>query len=290
MAIMTNTADTTNRSKSHSIETDQDRSNKDHRHHKMHAIERTARLTGALILIIAVFAPFSMVFVPSTLIVPGDAATTARNIMASEGLFRLSIVSDAVVFLLEIVVVVLLYVLLRPVSKTLSLVAAFSRLAMTVIQGFNLLTHLFVLLLLGGAGYLTVFAPDQLHALALLFLNAHADVVLIWGLFFGLHLMVFGYLVYNSRYIPRIMGVVLIITSLCYLTQSFGSILLPQYKGIFALVGYLAIIEIAFPLWLLIKGVNVEQWEKRALEAASVEPMTSGATSLPPIVAGLAVT
>jgi hypothetical protein len=234
----------------------------------MNTNKMTARIAGVLILMIAVFAPFSMVYVPSTLIVPGDAATTARNIMASEGLFRLGIVSDSVVFLLEIVVVVLLYVLLKPVSKTLSLVAAFSRLAMTVIQGVNLLNHFFVLLLLSGAVYLTAFTPDQLHSLVLLFLNAHANVILIWGLFFGLHLLVLGYLVYKSGYLPKILGVVLIIASLCYFIQDLGNILFPQYAGLFASIGFLSIIEIAFPLWLLIKGVNAEQWQKRVAESA----------------------
>jgi Domain of unknown function (DUF4386) len=147
---------------------------------------------------------------------------------------------------------------------------------MTVIQGVNLLTHFVVLLLLSGAGYLTVFAPDQLHALGLLVLNAHAGVVLIWGLFFGLHLLVLGYLVYKSGYISRIVGILLMIASLCYLTQSFGNILLPQYEGIFTAIGLLSTVEIALPLWLLIKGVNVERWEKRVLEAASREPMPQG--------------
>jgi hypothetical protein len=103
--------------------------------------------------------------------------------------------SDSVVFLIEVVLVVILYVLLKPVSKTLSLVAAFSRLAMAIVQGMNLLNYFAVLLLLSGADYLAVFEPGQLHALVLLFLNAHESVALIWGLFFGLHLLVLGYLV-----------------------------------------------------------------------------------------------
>jgi len=222
----------------------------------MNSLKKTARMAAVLYLIITVFAPFSMLYVPSTLIVPGDGATTASNILASEGLFRLAIVSDAVVFLLEIVLVVMLYVLLKPVSQTLSLVAAFARLAMTIVQGMNLLNYFAALLLLSGAGYLTVFEPDQLHALVLLFLNAHETVALIWGLFFGLHLLVLGYLVYQSGYIPRILGVVLVLTSVCYLTQSFGNILLPKYKEIFATIGFLSIIELAFPVWLLIKGVK----------------------------------
>jgi hypothetical protein len=207
----------------------------------------------------AVFAPFSMVYVPNTLIVPGDAAITASNIMAAEGLFRLGIVGASVTFLIEIVLVVMLYVLLKPVSNTLSLVAAFFRLAMTIIQGINLLNHFTALLLLSGADYLAVFKPDQLHALVLLFLNAHAYVTHIWGLFFALHLFFLGYLVYKSGYIPRILGVLLVIASLCYLIQSFGNFLLPEYEEIFALVGWVSIIEVAFPLWLVIKGAKDQQ-------------------------------
>jgi hypothetical protein len=225
---------------------------------------KTARIAGLLILIISPFAIFSMGYVPSTLIMSGDAATTASNIMASEGLFRISFVSDSVVFLLEIAIVVMLYVLLKPVSKTLSLVAAFARLAMTVIQGINLLNHFIPLLLLSGAGYLTVFEPDQLHALVLLFLNAHEYGVHLWGLFFGLHLFFLGYLVYKSGYIPRILGVLLVVASLCYLVQSFGNFLFPKYKEILALVGGFSIIELALPLWLVIKGVKDQPRDKVA--------------------------
>jgi len=234
----------------------------------MNSIQKTARFAGILMLIMAVIAPFGMLYVPSTLIVPGDATTTASNIMASESLFRLGIVSDSVVFLIEIVLSVLLYVILKPVSQTLALVVAFSRLAMTVIQGINLLNQFFALLLISGAGYLTVFEPGQLHALGLLFLNAHQYVIFIWGLSFGLHLFVLGYLVYKSAFIPRFVGVLLVIASLCYLIQSFGNMLLPNYAETFAMVGFLSIVEIALPVWLLIKGINVAQWEKRALVPA----------------------
>ena len=232
----------------------------------MNSINKTARIAAILTLVIVVFAPFSMIYVPTTLVVPRDAAATSNNIMASQGLFRAGMVSDSIVFLIEIVLTVLLYVLLKPVNKTLSLVAAFSRLAMTVIQGINLMNHFFVLLLLGGT--LTVFAPDQLNALVMLFLNAHEDVVLIWGLFFSLHLFVFGYFVYKSGYLPKFLGILLFIVAFCYLIQDFGNMLFPQYKVLFTSIGSLAFLEVAFPLWLLFKGVNVEQWQKRVSESA----------------------
>ena len=215
-------------------------------------------------LVMVIIAPFGMLYVPSTLIVPRDAATTASHIVASESLFRLSIASNSIVFLIEIVLCALLYSLLKPVSKTLSLVSAFARLAMTVMQGINMLNHFVALLLLSGNIYLAVFKPDQLHALAMLFLNAHQEMVMVWGLSFGLHLMVLGYLVYKSDYLPRFVGILLIIAAACYFTQGFGNILLPNYKDIFTSIGALSIIEIAFPLWLLIKGVNLSKMKLAA--------------------------
>ncbi len=235
---------------------------------KANSIQMTARFAAILTLLIVVLAPFSMLYIPTTLVVPGDATATANNIMASQGLFRAGMVSDSIVFLIEIALTVLLYILIKPVSKSLSLIATYARLAMTVIQGINLLNHFIVLLLLSGAGYLTVFAPDQLQVFVLLFLNAHESVTLIWGLFFGLHLLVFGYLVYKSGYLPKFIGVLLLIVALCYLVQDFGNMLFPQYKALFTSIGSLAFLEIAFPLWLLIKGVNVEEWQKHVSESA----------------------
>jgi len=211
-----------------------------------------------LTLAMTAVAVFSMMYVP-TLIVSNDAAATAQNVVAAEGRFRLSIVGHVLICLIEIALLVALYVLLKPVDKTLSLVAAAARLAMTTIQGMNLVLHLLVLELLSGADYLGAFGPDQLRALSLLFLNAHQSVVLIWGTLFALHLFVLGVLVYKSGYIPRILGIALIIASLCYVAQDFGTILLPQYKAILDVVGYLSAIEILFPLWLLVKGVRDPQ-------------------------------
>jgi hypothetical protein len=225
-----------------------------------------ARVAGFLLLFVAIIAPFSQLYVPSTLIVPGDATATANNIAASGWLFHLGIVSDSLVFLIEIVLCVLLYVLLRPVSRTLSLVVAFARLAMTVVMGINLLPYFIALLLLSGAGYLTAFEPDQLDALVLLFLNAREYGVYIWQSVFVLHLVVLGYLVFKSGYFPRILGVLLILGALGYLIDSFGNILFPNYEGIFGLVVAVTSIigELPFFLWLLIKGVNVQKWHDRA--------------------------
>jgi len=237
----------------------------------MTSIKNTARLAGFLILLIAIMAPFSILYLPSTLIVPGDAATTVSNVMASEGLFRLGIVVDSVVILLEIVVIAILYVLLRPVNRTLALAAAFARLAMTIIMAVNVFNSLGVLLLLGDAEYLTVFEPGQLHALVLLVLNLHESGIYIWQVFFGLHWVAVGYLVFKSGYFPRILGILLMVTCLGYLMDSFG-ILFPSSGAVSivssAVLAVGVIGELSFTLWLLIKGVDVEQWRIRAQKSA----------------------
>jgi len=229
------------------------------------SIKKTARTAGILYLLIAVLSIPVHFLIPAQLIVAGDAATTANNIMASEGLFRMSIAAELVLLLTEIVLSVLLYLLFKPVNKTLSLVAAVSRLAMTTIHGVNLLTRFIVLLLLSGASYLAVFAPDQLQALVMVFLEAYDYGFTIGIVFFFLHTLILGYLIFKSGYFPRILGVLFIIASLGYLIDSFSHVLIPNYtKGPVYLALPIAIAEIAFPLWLLIKGVNAEQWKKHA--------------------------
>ena len=229
-----------------------------------------ARIAGFGLLIMTIVAIFPYFFVFQRLIVPGDAATTADNIMANELLFRMASASWLIVLILDVVVAWALYVLLKPGNKSLSLLMAWGRLVYTTIKGTTLLIIFIVLELLSGADYLTVFETDQLHALVLPFLNGYSYGASIGGVFFGFHLFVLGYLVFKSGYIPKILGVLLIIASLGYLIVNFGNFLFPDYEAIILKVFTLpnALGELLFMLWLLLKGVNVEQWEKRALESA----------------------
>lgn len=232
--------------------------------------KRTARISGILYLIIFIVAPFPFLIGRSGMVVPGDAVTTAENIMASGFLFRIGMVAESIVFLVEIVLAALLYVLLRPVSKPLSLAAAFSRVGEAVVQAVNLLTSILVLLLIGGTGYLAVFQSEQLQALAMLFLDANAFVILVWGLFFGFHLLLLGYLVYKSEFWPQIFGILLLLAGAGYLAQSIGHIVLPQLDDVLSIVVIVLAVpgELAFTIWLLVKGVNVEKWEHRAALAS----------------------
>ena len=236
----------------------------------MKSVQKTARFAGVLYLIITVAAIVAHGYVPSTLIVPGDAITTANNIAASETLFRVGGVgSELVILLSEIVLSVVLYVLLKPVNKTLSLIAAVSRLAMTTIHGINLINYYFVLLLVSGTGYMTAFGTDQIHALVSLFLDAHHYGFTIGIAFLTIHVFVLGYLILKSGYFPRILGILFLAAGVGYLVDSFALLLSTTYETTPVFLALpIAVAEIAFPLWLLIKGVNVERWKKLAPEVA----------------------
>jgi hypothetical protein len=228
-----------------------------------------ARLAGLLYLVITVAATIAHFYVPGELIVPGDAATTAHNIMAAESLFRLGgIGGELVVLLSEVVLSIILYILLKPVSKTLSLIAAVSRLIMTAVHGLNLINYFFVLLLLGKAEYAAVFNTDQLQALVSLFLEAHHYGFTIGIAFLTLHVFALGYLILKSGYFPKVLGILFVLAGIGYTIDSFALLLSTGYDTTPAFVALpIALAEIAFPLWLLIKGVNVDQWQKQALRS-----------------------
>jgi len=233
---------------------------------KTNSINKTARVAGFLYLLVAVLGAFSIMYVPSTLIVPGDAATTANNIMASEGLFRLGFVSGLITQTIHILLVLVLYKLLKPVNKNIALLMVIFALVGIPIAMLNLLNQSVALLLLSGADYLTIFTADQLYAQVMLFLDLYEHGIMIATIFWGLWLLPLGYLVFKSGYIPRFLGVFLIIGGFGYLIDFFIFFLFPNVDATISQFTFLG--ELLLPLWLLIKGVNVEQWEKRALESA----------------------
>ena len=237
----------------------------------MNSPKKIARFAGVLYLIIFIASPLAFIVGKGGLLVPGDATATAENIMASESLFRIGIASETVVFLVEIIMAAIFYVLLKPVSPMLSLAAAFSRLAEAVVQAVNLLPSILVFLLVSGSGYLTVFEPEQRDALVMLSLNLYDYMTLVWGFFFGLHLLLLGYLVYKSAYFPPILGVLLALSSLGYILQSYGAFLVPQYDAILDTVVLVLAVpgELAFTLWLLIKGVKEQQTTASRVETVT---------------------
>lgn len=184
--------------------------------------------------------------------------------MASESLFRFGIASDLIMIISDVALALIFYVLLKPVSNSLSLLAAFFRLAQAAILGINLLTLFFVLQLLNGADFLVVFGTEQLYALSMLFLNAHGIGYSIGLVFFGVHCFILGYLVFKSGYFPSILGILLLVASLGYLIDSFAKVLLSNYKtyeATFTLAVFAPafIAELSMCLWLLFKGVKMPE-------------------------------
>jgi len=204
-------------------------------------------------------AVFAVSFVFEDLKVPGDAAATANNIMTNELLFRSGIGSLIIVLICDAVVAWALYVFLKQVNKSLSLLAAWLRLVYATFIGIALLNFVIVLLLLSGADYLTVLETDQLHAQVFLFFNAFNDIWALGIIVFGIHLFVLGYLVFKSGYIPGILGILIIIAGFGYLTDSFANLFLSNYESYKAIIGLVFIVpqvggELGLALWLLFRG------------------------------------
>jgi hypothetical protein len=196
---------------------------------KRNSINKTARVAGVLYLLMFPLSMFTVFFVRPNLIVPGDAATTANNIMASAGLFRSSIVSWLIGQTIFIFLVLALRRLLKPVNENQALVMLILALAGIPIAFVNELNNLAVLLLLSGADYLTAFEADQLHALVMFFLDLYDRGVIIAGVFWGLWLFPLGYLVFKSSFLPRILGVLLLIGGLGYVIDTVAFFLLPNF-------------------------------------------------------------
>ena len=223
-----------------------------------------ARVAGLLYLLANLPAPFALVYLPSQLIVRGDAAATANNILASESLFRLGIIALLFNSIANIFLVLALYQLLKVVNKYMAALMVIFMLIAVPIGMLNELNNLAVLLLLSGADYLKVFTTEQLQALMYFFLRLHGQGLNIAEIFWGLWLFPMGYLIFKSGFLPRILGILLMIGCFGYVTESLAAFLGYNVSLIF----FTSWGELLLLLWLLIKGVNVEQWKKRALESA----------------------
>ena len=224
-----------------------------------------ARIAGVLYLINIACGLFGEIYVRGHLVVAGDAITTAHRIMGSEFLFRGGIAGDLIMHITDVPMTVIFYVLLRPVSRDLSLLAALFGMLQTAILCANKMNLVTVLLLLGGSNYLKAFDPNQLQALASLLLALHEYGFGIGLIFFGVSCIVTGYLMFRSEYFPRTLGVLQAIAGVCYLINSFAQLLSPSLanKMFPAIVLPAFIGELATCVWLIVKGVNLSKWNER---------------------------
>jgi hypothetical protein len=222
-----------------------------------------ARVGGVLYLITIVVGIFNEAFVKGSIVVWGDAAATAANLRSMESLWRLGIAGQLLMIICTVALTLILYVLLRPVSRNLALLATFFSLIATAADAAHSLQLVDALLPLGNAAYLKVFPPDQLNAMAMLSLRSHDIGYGIGLLLFGPFFLVSGYLIFRSTYFPRAIGILYQIGGVAYMVNGFVSILAPHFASqIFAIVVLPCFVgETSFCLWLLIKGVNASKWQ-----------------------------
>jgi hypothetical protein len=217
-----------------------------------------AKVAGFLYLFTIVTANFAEFYARSRLIVGGDAVQTAKNIVASERLFRLGTVSNLITFAAVVPLVVALYVVLKPINRNAALLAAFWRLAECAIFALIILNDFLALQFLSGADYLRAFDTQQLPALAYTFVRVHDAGYLIGLVFFGLGSTVFAYLWFKSRYIPRWLAALGIFSSLLVAIVTLAIMVFPGLADV-AIPLYFApifIFEVSLGLWLLVKGIR----------------------------------
>jgi len=223
-----------------------------------------ARIAGAcwLLCIVAGMVGF---IAAGPLIVANDAAATATNILANESLFRFGFAANLISGLSYVGVTVFMYYVLKPVSRSLSLLAAFFGLAGVAIGGVAWVSNLVPLTLLHGDQYLTALTASQLQALSLAALKLQTHVFFIGMVFFGIQCISIGYLVARSSFLPRILGVLLGLGGTCYVIASFANFLLPLGARLIPFVVPVALIgEGSLTVWLLVKGLNEKRWYEQA--------------------------
>jgi uncharacterized membrane protein len=237
----------------------------------MNPTKKQARVAGLIYLLLVVAAPLRLVYIPSRLFVSGDATATANNIAVHELLFRLGIVADLFCGVVLIFLTLALYRLFKEVDQKLAVLMVIAGGVLpAAIDFFNVVNDAAALILVRGADFLNVFDKSQRDALAMLFLRLHGREIVGAEILWGLWLFPLAFLVIRSRFLPRFLGYWLILNGVAYLALSMTGLLLPQYEDMVSTIAFPAQLgELAFMLWLVIKGVNVSKLQEGAQGGAS---------------------
>ncbi len=233
------------------------------------AIDRSpqalARAGGVIYLAIILLGLFGEVAVRGSLVVPGNPAATLDGIAASQGLWRAGIAGDLLMQVLDLPLIVILYVLLRPVSRDLSLTAAGINLIQTAVLVANKMTLLVPLFLLRGGAHRLAFSPEQVQALSSLAITAHGYGFAIGLVFFGFTCLIQGYLIHRSGYLPKAIGILMAVAGACYLANSFALLLAPSIASVIfpAILVPAFVGEMSLCLWMIFKGVDLARWRER---------------------------
>lgn len=232
--------------------------------------QRYARAAGILILVSIVFGTWGEAYVPSQLIVSGDAAATAQKILTSPLMFRTGFAAYLIEAVCDVTLALVFYVLLRPVDRHLALLSAFLGIVATVTYAFAECFYFAPSLLVSGADYLKTFTAEQLNSLALLSMKLFERIAGIFIGFYGLATMLRGYLIYRSGYLPRTLGILFGIGGAAFVVQNFAVVLAPTYaSGL--LLFLMAPAGIAMMVWLLVKGLNTEKWQVAAARSGMLQ-------------------
>jgi hypothetical protein len=224
-----------------------------------------ARITGVLYLVTILTGIFAQGFVSDRLVVSGDAVATATNILTHKVFYELGFTFYIVEMACQIAVTALFYDLLKPVNRSLSLVAAFLGLTGCVIKMVSRLFYIAPLLVVGGAHYLNAFELKQLQALALLFLKVNDQGAAMALAFFGFYALLKGWLIIRSTFLPRILGALTLFGGLGWLTFLYPPL---GYRLFLHLAGFGLLAAAALIVWLLVFGVNEQRWNEQASAAA----------------------
>jgi len=224
-----------------------------------------ARIIGLLYVVIAVLAAFGEVYVRGGMVVSTDPSRTAANILANQQLYRAAGATDILVLACDVAVAVLFYTLLKYVDRTVALLAAAFRLSLVAVNGAAVLTHFAPLMLLNPDGGMSAIGRGQLQTLAMFSLKLHSTAFSIAIVFFGIHCVLVGYLIYRSGFLPRIFGALWVLAGALYVTHSMLILLAAPASGssmdIILLVAGLS--ELSLVPWLLVVGLDSAKWELR---------------------------
>ena len=236
---------------------------------------KAARVAGFMFLFSFIVPTLNWALVLSKFIIAENVIATANNIMANELLFRIGITIELIMSVGLIVLALALYIILKPVNRNLALLGFLWKLAEAVVVAVIVLVSFVALQMLIGGAHLTVFTPEQLQAPIGLILNVHTVLYSIPMVFLGLDLMVFFYLFYKSKYIPRILAGFGILSYALILIHAMGNILVPEYAAMLAIeiICYApsCIAEIVVGIWLLSKGLNIQHQDVRTSESAKTD-------------------
>jgi hypothetical protein len=222
-----------------------------------------ARVAGLLLLLSMIGGGLGEFYIPNKMIVSGDAAATAHNIVTSSALYRFGFAAYLVEAICDITLALVFYVLLRPVNKYVALLAAFFGLVSTAVFAGGELFYYAPTHILGGASYLNTFSNEQLNTLSQLSLKLYGLCAGIFMAFYGIATSIRGYLIYRSEYLPKWLGALVVIAGIGFILKNFMLVLAPEFPSDLFLLP-MPVVVLSMMVWFLVKGVDVSKWEAKA--------------------------